>query len=241
MMDQNDTTPVFEWARILIGEELPYLFLFEVVFRTFVMFLIVLLVLRLIGKRGIKQLSVFELALIISLGSAAGDPMFYYEVGLLPAFVVFVVIICLYKGITFLSEKFERVEKFVEGVPVLMLENGCIKFDNFTRETIAHDEFFAQLRLKNVDQLGQVYKAFIETTGELSVFYFPKDEVLWGLPILPDHLDDGSIDQHPSVTGVKLVCTTCGKLAHNAETSLSPCENCGKSKWISAKNNPRVI
>lgn len=49
------------------------------------MFTILLLTLKLAGKRGVKQLSIFETVIIIALGSAAGDPMFYEDVGIVPA------------------------------------------------------------------------------------------------------------------------------------------------------------
>jgi uncharacterized membrane protein YcaP (DUF421 family) len=240
-MENKEEPSIFDWTRLIIGEDLPYLFLLEVVFRTFIMFMIVLFVLRMIGKRGIKQLSVFELALIISLGSAAGDPMFYYDVGLLPATVVFIVIILLYKGITYLSEKNEKIEKFVEGEPVKLIENGRIKLQNFDSESIAQDEFYAQLRMKNIDHLGQVKKAFIETSGEMSVFYFPDDQVEWGLPILPD--ENECVMEIPDniQPSINYVCGFCGTLADEFAKSSQKCGHCGKSKWTIAKNNPRVM
>jgi len=240
-MEKIEDFSVFDWSRLLIGEELPYLFLLEVAFRSLVMFVTVLFVLRLIGKRGIKQLSVFSLALIITLGPAAGDPMFYYQVGLLPALVVFLIIISLYKGITFLSEKSERIEKFVEGEPVQLIENGRIKTDNFNKEPIAHDEFFAQLRLKNVDHLGQVNKAYIEISGELSVFYYAEDQVLWGLPILPDRLDCSPELPKTSSPSFNFACAYCGTIADKEAYGSNHCGQCGKAKWIPAKNNPRIL
>jgi uncharacterized membrane protein YcaP (DUF421 family) len=232
---------VFDWQRLLIGEEMTYLFLTEVVFRSIVMFLIVLFILRLIGKRGIKQLSVFELALIISLGSAAGDPMFYYDVGLLPAIVVFIIIISLYKGITYLSEKSEKIEKFVEGEPVHLLENGTIKIENFDAESIAQDEFFSQLRQRNVDHLGQVRKAFLENSGEVSLFYFEEDQILWGLPILPDRVKRIAELPKTDPMSAHFACTNCGTIADKIAFESNQCGNCGNSKWIPAKNNPRVV
>lgn len=96
-----------EWKTLLLGEE-KWNFLTEVALRSFVMFLVIVLTLRLLGKRGIKQLSVFELGVIIGLGSAAGDPMFYKDVGLLPGIIVFIMIIGLYKLIAFLINRSDR-------------------------------------------------------------------------------------------------------------------------------------
>src|SRR5215217_7488373 len=91
-----------QWKALLLGDQ-EWGFLPEAAFRSFVMFVIILLSLRLLGRRGVKQLSVFELGVIIGLGSAAGDPMFYKDVGLLAGLVVFVVVLSLYKLVTFLN------------------------------------------------------------------------------------------------------------------------------------------
>lgn len=74
------TSESFDLKQILLGSE-EWSFLLETVLRTSIMFLIIIFGLRLLGKRGVKQLSVFELVVIIGLGSAAGDPMFYKDVG----------------------------------------------------------------------------------------------------------------------------------------------------------------
>src|SRR5690606_6595873 len=98
---------------ILIGE-MPFEFLFEVIFRSAVMFIVLLLTLKFTGKRGVKQLSVFETVIIIALGSAAGDPMFYEDVGILKAFVVFAVVLFLYRSVTWLTGKYKSFEEFIE-------------------------------------------------------------------------------------------------------------------------------
>ena len=87
---------IFEWDRLFFND-LPENFILEVIFRSTVMFIILLLTLKLAGKRGVKQLSVFETVIIIAFGSAAGDPMFYEDVGIIPAITVFFVIILLYR------------------------------------------------------------------------------------------------------------------------------------------------
>ncbi|WP_312083434.1 hypothetical protein [Epilithonimonas hominis] len=64
---------MLDFKQILLGSE-DWNFLLETVLRTSIMFVIIILGLRLLGKRGVKQLSIFELVVIIGLGSAAGDP-----------------------------------------------------------------------------------------------------------------------------------------------------------------------
>src|ERR1044072_3135144 len=105
---------IFEWRRLLFNE-LPFEFLIEVVVRTVIMLIVVRLTLKFTGKRGVKQLSVFEVVIIISLGSAAGDPMFYEDVGLVPAIFVFLVILLMYRTVTWMLGKSSWFEKFIEG------------------------------------------------------------------------------------------------------------------------------
>jgi len=103
----------FTWKELLMGGE-EWSFLLETVLRTLIMFIVIMISLRILGKRGVKQLSVFELVVIIGLGSAAGDPMFYKDVGILPALAVFTMIVILYTSITYFIGKNKNFEELVE-------------------------------------------------------------------------------------------------------------------------------
>lgn len=236
-MEEKQEIELFDWERLLMGEDLPYSFLFEIFFRSVTMFMVLLFILRLSGKRGIKQLSIFELAIIISLGSAAGDPMFYHDVGLLPAIAVFIIVITLYKIITYISGRVEKVEEFIEGKPIKLLEEGVILFNNFKNESLAYDELFSQLRLKNVDQLGQVKEAYLETSGELSIFFFSDEDVKFGLPILPDIYTQ--TEAKILKAGV-YACCHCG-VVKTITTSEIICPVCLKKSWIEASKNKRIV
>lgn len=226
------------WHSFLLGSE-HWIFLLEVSLRSVVMFLIILFSLRILGKRSVSQLSVFELGVIIGLGSAAGDPMFYKDVGLLPGIVVFIIVITLYRIMTFVINSSEKVEHILEGKPVYLTENGKFNYSNFQKEPIAHEEFFAQLRQRNVSHLGQVKQALIETNGSISLFYFPNDEVKWGLPILPKLYND-KVKQLAGNT--MYACSYCGLVekTNNPQESHA-CPVCTKEEWVAAINSPRII
>ena len=145
----------------LLGKD-EWSFLAETVLRSCIMFLIIVVSLRLLGKRGVKQLSVFELVVIIGLGSAAGDPMFYNDVGILPPLIVFVMLVSLYSLLTLLVGKSKKFELLLEGKPIYLIENGTFSIDNFKKEVLGADEFFSELRLKGISQLGQVSAAIEE-------------------------------------------------------------------------------
>src|SRR3989337_303195 len=200
------------------------------------MFFVILASLRIVGKRSISQLSLFELGLIIGLGSAAGDPMFYKDVGLLPGIMTFVVIIALYRFITFLINNNDKIEKALEGEPVYIAEDGVITYENFQKEPIAHEEFFAQLRIKHVTHLGQIKFAILETNGTVSVVFFPDEEVKWGLPILP-HLCSDTFNKLS--TKGKYSCVHCGNIEDvTSGIDISNCQVCQKNDWVHAINDP---
>jgi uncharacterized membrane protein YcaP (DUF421 family) len=226
----------FSWKELLLGSE-EWNFLPEVIIRTLVMFTIILVSLSILGKRGVKQLSVFELVVIIGLGSAAGDPMFYKDVGLIPAIIVFIIIISLYSWVTHWVGKSKKIEQLVEGKPICLVKDGRFAIDNFSKEALGQDEFFSELRLKGVSHLGQVENAIIETNGGISVFFYPDNEIKYGLPILPESLDS----QFKKINaGGYYACVFCGYTKELEPADQHTCPTCKKDKWIEASNKKRV-
>lgn len=225
-----------DWKMLLLGEE-QWAFLLETLFRSIVMFLVILLGLRLVGKRGVTQLSVFELGLIIGLGSAAGDPMFYKDVGLLPGIIVFIIVIGLYKLVTYLINRSDKFEKFVEGKPTYVIRKGNIMMSNFEKEPIARDELFMQLRSRNISHLGQVDEVILETNGELSVFFVTDDHVIPGLPIMPDVYEQKIqvIDKAGTYS-----CSNCGYTKELTPANKVICDCCKKEKWLPSDNRKRI-
>jgi uncharacterized membrane protein YcaP (DUF421 family) len=226
---------IFEWNRILFND-LPQIFILEVLFRSTVMFIILLLTLKLAGKRGVKQLSVFETVIIIALGSAAGDPMFYEDVGIIPAGTVFLAIIILYRSVTWLTGKSKKFEEFIEGKTECLIAEGKFSIATFKKESLAQDEFFAELRIKSIEHLGQIRNAFIETNGEISVFYYEDKEVKSGLPILPYLFNKKS--KIISTNGV-YSCSFCGH-TEEQKAGTAKCKVCHKEEWVEAIRSLRI-
>ncbi|KQX15567.1 DUF421 domain-containing protein [Flavobacterium sp. Root420] len=226
---------IFEWNRLFYND-LPANFALEVVFRSTVMFIILLLTLKLAGKRGVKQLSIFETVIIIALGSAAGDPMFYEDVGILPAAIVFLVIIILYRSVTWLTGKSKKFEEFIEGKTECLIQDGKFSIATFKKESLAQDEFFSELRIRSIEHLGQVKHAFLETSGEVSVFFYEDKDVKYGLPILPALFNDKS---KQIITDGIHACTFCGHTEEQKE-GTAKCKVCQKDEWVPAIKTLRI-
>ncbi|WP_449387353.1 DUF421 domain-containing protein [Chryseobacterium lineare] len=226
----------FDWKELLMGQE-EWSFLLEIALRTIIMFVTIIFGLRILGKRGVKQLSLFELVVIIGLGSAAGDPMFYREVGIISSILVFVLIILMYTIVTYLIGKSKKFETLVEGRSICLIENGEFSIENFKKENLGSDEFFAELRLKGISQLGQIEQAIEEVSGEISVFYFEDGKVKYGLPIMP-----GSLSNPLYVIKEKAYysCTFCGHTEEKHSGKAGSCPKCKKEEWVTSSNRKRI-
>lgn len=234
---EQEPVKSFDLKRMLLPEEVDFTFLFEVAFRTFFMFGILLVFLKLSGKRSIAQLSLFEIALIVGLGSAAGDPMFYHDVGLLPILVVFLVIGLLYKALTNLTLKSEKAEKLIEGKTEPLLRNDLMITENLDSQALSYDEFFGFLRMMHVEHLGQIRAAYHEINGDISIFFYTDEEVKPGLPILPEALrfSFSTIESEGMHS-----CTKCG-FTGNYKAGVSPkCIICSNDKWVRSSRSKRI-
>lgn len=220
-----------DWQEILFGDENAN-FLLEIAMRTLIMFLLIFLGLRVAGKRGVKQLSIFELLIIISLGSAAGDPMIYKEVGILNSTIVFVVVFLVYWLITKLVENSEKMEDILEGEPMYIIRDGKVSKEALNHKVLAGDEFFASLRNHNLSHLGQVKASILETTGEVSILPFKNEEVRPGLPIWPDLLyKKTKVVPHDGL----YACSKCGNRRIMAREETAICSYCNKNHlWVEA-------
>jgi uncharacterized membrane protein YcaP (DUF421 family) len=229
----------FSWKRLLISEEAPLSFLLEIGLRSVVMFLLTVGALRISGKRGVRQLSLFEFALILVLGSAAGDASIYHDTPLLHAVAVFAVIMTLYVLFNYWTDKYPRVERLLEGAPELIILEGEIDLPAFNKASLTGQELNGQLRQLQVEHLGQVRRLYIEATGEISVFFFEPAHERPGLPIWPE------VYQHPLYKVDTAGAYACHACATVRELPTGPvpaqCPRCGRADgWLPVCATPRV-
>ena len=176
---ETDFIP-FDWHRILLGEQ-PPAYLLEVAMKCVLVFCLLLLVMRLMGKRGQNNLSPMQQMLLIALGSSAGDVLLYPSVALSYAALMLVGITLLTVGLETLGQRFKRVGDATESRPTLLVVDGVIDHDALRRERTTLRELHAELRVGGARSLSQVRYAVLEMTGEFSVFLNdiePEDEDL---------------------------------------------------------------
>lgn len=206
----------------------------EIAIRTGIMFVFVLIFLRSSGKKGVRQLSIFEVAIIIALGSAAGDPMLNSESAILPSLLVFLVILVIYRTITFLASKNQQIENLLEGKPIYIIEDGMFTLKEEGDANFAQDEFFAEMRVQSIEHLGQVRAAVLESNGQVSFLFYSPEETKPGMPIYPKPF---SAKSKMIATSGLYACTHCAKVDERFKSSQ--CVRCHKDEWVQAIDTPR--
>ncbi|HET9148310.1 MAG TPA: YetF domain-containing protein [Acetobacteraceae bacterium] len=217
------------WKQIFFGNA-PPLFLVEVIFRAVVMYAALLLTLRLLGKRMNGQLSVTELAVMISLGAIVSVPMELPKQGLLPGLFLLFLILLFQRTLGYLSFRSRRVGRVVYGKVSTLVEAGVLQRPAMERDGITKDQLFAHLRYHRISQLGELDRVYLEANGMFSVFRSSVPRP--GLSTLPEK-DDADIAAQEHKKGM-LVCCFCGTPMKERPTGMGECPNCRRSEWTQA-------
>ena len=144
-------------------------------FRTTVLYIVLIAVIRLMGKRQIGQMEPSEFVVTMLAANLAAIPMEDSGIplysGVVPILTVLGVELVL-SGISMGSIRFRRI---LCGKPVIMIENGRILRENLLKTRVTLDELTGHLREKDVLDLTTVQYAILETNGNLSVFLYPAE------------------------------------------------------------------
>ena len=118
-------------------DKVPFDFLGEVALRSLYTFVLVFLFLKMTGRRGVRQMSLFEVLIILTLGSAAGDVAFYDDVPMVPVLIVFITLALLYRLVMWLMAHSEKLEDLLEGKPVVIIEDGELAWSKLNNSNMS--------------------------------------------------------------------------------------------------------
>ena len=145
-------------------------------FRTIILYLVMILSVRLMGKRQIGQMEASEFVVAMLVADLASVPMQDNAVPLLSGVVPLLTVVGMELILSFLVLKSVRVRKLLCGKPVILIDNGKILQDNLRKTRLTMDELMSHLRQKDVLDLEAVQYVILETDGNLSVFPYPEQK-----------------------------------------------------------------
>lgn len=145
-----------------------------IIIRSVLIYLIVLLVFRLMGKRQLGQMQPFELVLTLIIADLATIPMAEVSVPVLHGIVPLLTLVILHFILTLISKNSQLISKIISGKPVIIINPKGIDYSAMKKLNLATDDIFAALRECGYFSISQVQYAIMETNGKVSVM--PKAE-----------------------------------------------------------------
>jgi len=176
-----------------------------VVIRTLILYTLVVIALRLMGKREIGQLQPFELVVILMISDLAAIPSQNVGIPLLNGIIPILVLLLTSLTLAWISLKSEKARALICGAPSILIQRGKILENELRKNSYNLTDLLEELRLRNVPNIADVEFAVLETNGQLSVF--PKSQKR---PLVPD-------DMHITTKfeGLPLALIMDGKLNRN--------------------------
>ena len=145
-----------------------------IVLRAILIYLVVLFLYRLMGKRQLGQMQPFELVLTLIIADLATIPMAEISVPVLHGIVPLLTLVLLHFALTLLCKLSSKFSRFVSGKPVIVINPDGIDYRALKNLNLSIDDIMEAMRGAGYFKLEQVQYAIMETNGKMSVF--PKSE-----------------------------------------------------------------
>ena len=147
--------------------------LVDVAARTAIIYVVLVVGLRLAGKREVGQLSIFDLIVLLVIADAVQNAMVGENTTLAGGIVAAVTLISLDRLLDIVSSRSQRVRKLLEGEPQVLVEDGVILEDALRKEGLDRDKLASALRGHGIREASEAALVVLETNGSISVI--PKD------------------------------------------------------------------
>lgn len=140
----------------------------DIVARASVMFVVLYVLLRIMGKREIGQLTPFELVVMIVLGDLIQQGVTHNDFSLTGAILAISTFAFLAIMMSWITYLFPRAEKLLDGEPRVIVRDGELLKDNLRRDRITQSEVESEMRLAGISRMSDVAWAILEPQGKIS-------------------------------------------------------------------------
>ncbi len=157
--------------------------------RVSIIYILVLVVMRLMGKREIGQMQPFELVIAIMIADLASVPMSDTGIPIFNGIIPILALLLFQLIISIINLKSITLRKIICGQPQILIYRGKIDEDALKKEKITINELQERLRQKDIFTIGDVEYAILETNGEISVIQKPekRNTIPEDFGIVPDY------------------------------------------------------
>lgn len=219
---------LWDVQRILLGNA-PVEFLIEVLVRSAITYVFLLVIVRLMGKRMSGKLTYTEMAVMLMLGAIVSSAMLIPERGIVEGCFVLVLVMLIQRFITWWMFRSSKVEDRVLGTMYLLVKDGVLQIADIEKEYITRTQLFGMLRSRKVNNLGAIKRLYLETSGNFTLYKYK--EPLPGLSLYIT--EDQELYNSQLFAENKKVCKLCGVL-YEASRLPDSCYNCKQSDFVIA-------
>ncbi len=157
--------------------------IFVIAYRTVIIYFVLVLSMRISGKRQLGELQLSELITAFLISEVASSPITNTDKPLISALIPIAVLVSLEVAISYITTKSVPVKRLFEPSPTILIFNGKLNIDELSRQRLTADELISSLRLKDISDVGSVKYCFLEHNGQISAFR--NDDILT-LPVIVD-------------------------------------------------------
>ena len=141
----------------------------ELILRATIVYVIVLVLLRLAGKRQVGDLTPFDLTLLLLISEGASNAIRADENSITGAALAVAAMLAVNWGMSKLAMRFKRFDRLTEGRPQMLIRNGVVDYGAMRKESVTHNELLMALREHECFSPHQAAYAVLETDGTISV------------------------------------------------------------------------
>jgi uncharacterized membrane protein YcaP (DUF421 family) len=142
---------------------------FEIIGRSVVVYLFIVIAIRIAGKKELAQLSVIDLVFILLISNSVQNAMVGPDNSLLGGIIAAASLFLVNIILKFITYKYKKANNLIEGEPVILIHDGKIIKKNLDKEKIPMDELEASVREHGVDKIKDVNIAILEIDGNISI------------------------------------------------------------------------
>lgn len=140
----------------------------DIVARAAVAFLVILFLTRIVGRRELGSLEPFDLILLVTIGDLVQQGVTQNDFSLTGMALAIGTMGMLTVFFSYLPWRFQALRPLLEGVPVIIVENGQVVEQNLRRNRLTHEEIAAAARVESIESIADIEWAVLETNGQIS-------------------------------------------------------------------------
>jgi uncharacterized membrane protein YcaP (DUF421 family) len=145
----------------------------DIVLRAVIIYLLVFAFTRALGRRELATLQPFDFILLVVIGDLIQSGVTQNDLSITGVLITVSTIGILQVAISYLSFRFRKMRPFLQGEPIVLVQNGQVIARNMRRERLTTDDLAEKARMNEIESIDQVKWAVLETNGDISFIKQP--------------------------------------------------------------------